>query len=188
VSWRGVRCQKCPFDLWQYQQLISALCPNLIIELGTAAGGTTLFLSDVLSRSSPSGRIVSVDIDETCVRPVAKRITYLSGRSSVDPAVVEDVTRLASELSPVMVIADSDHHSDHVLAELRSYSPLVTAGSYFIVEDTNINGHPVFPEFGSGPAEAVEAFLKESPHFIRDTSPERYLLTFNPGGYLRRLK
>ena len=85
-----------------------------------------------------------------------------------------------------MVVLDSDHHRDHVLAELRTYSALVTPGSYLIVEDTNINGHPVRPEFGPGPMEAVDEFLRESPDFAIDPEREKFFLTFNPRGFLRR--
>jgi cephalosporin hydroxylase len=85
-----------------------------------------------------------------------------------------------------MVILDSDHSCDHVLAELDAYSQLVTEGSYLIVEDTNVNGRPVFPRFGPGPHEAVERFLREGAPFGRDEDCERFFLTFNPGGYLKR--
>ena len=73
-----------------------------------------------------------------------------------------------------------------VLAELRSYGDFVSPGGYMIVEDTNVNGHPVAPEFGPGPTEAIERFLAEDDRFAVDRTQEKFLLTFNPGGYLRR--
>jgi cephalosporin hydroxylase len=85
-----------------------------------------------------------------------------------------------------MVVLDSDHRRPHVLAELHRYAPLVSPASYLIVEDTNVNGHPVLPDFGPGPLEAVEDFLTESDDFFVDGSREKYFLTFNPGGYLCR--
>ena len=87
-----------------------------------------------------------------------------------------------------MVLLDSDHRMTHVLEELRIYSPLVTLGNYIIVEDTNINGHPVFRSFGPGPMEALEEFLRENRSFISDRSREKFLLTHNPKGYLRRIR
>lgn len=86
-----------------------------------------------------------------------------------------------------MVILDSDHHKEHVLKELRTYSRFVTLDSYLIVEDTNINGHPVYLDFGPGPMEAVEEFLTENSQFFVDRTKEKLLLTFNPCGYLRRI-
>ena len=85
-----------------------------------------------------------------------------------------------------MVLLDSDHTRDHVLKELEAYSPMVTHGSYLIVEDTNLNGHPVEPEHGPGPMEALEAFLPAHPQFAHDTAMDKFLLTFNPRGFLKR--
>jgi cephalosporin hydroxylase len=84
-----------------------------------------------------------------------------------------------------MVILDSDHHAPHVLEELRAYGPLVTPGHYLIVEDTILN-HEVRPQFGRGPAEAVEQFLSETDDFARDPKCEKFLMSFNPGGFLLR--
>jgi cephalosporin hydroxylase len=83
-------------------------------------------------------------------------------------------------------VLDSDHASEHVLSELPSYAPFVTPGSYLIVEDTNVNGHPVMPEHGPGPRETVESFLAESEFSTADVGREKFGLTFNPGGYLLR--
>ena len=86
-----------------------------------------------------------------------------------------------------MVILDSDHRKDNVLAELRAYSPLVQPGDYLIVEDTNVNGHPLVPDFGPGPMEAVDEFLATDDSFEIDPAREKFYMTFNPRGYLRRL-
>ena len=73
-----------------------------------------------------------------------------------------------------------------MLAELQTYSPLVTPGSYLVVEDTNLNGHPVEPDHGPGPMEAVESFLKDHDEFAHDPAMDKFFLTFNPRGYLKR--
>src|SRR5262249_13781518 len=111
------------------------------------------------------------------IRPEHPRITQLIG-SSTDPAIVEQVVAAAQGLGCVLVIADSDHSREHTYAELASYYSLVTPGSYFIMEDTNI---PM-----EGPRQAVEVFLQQHPEFEADMTPEKFFLTFNPGGYLRR--
>jgi len=87
----------------------------------------------------------------------------------------------------VIVILDSDHSKDHVLKELKLYSPLVSINSYIIVEDTNLNGHPIEPNFGPGPYEAVQEFLKQNNDFIVDKDRERLPVTFFPSGYLKRI-
>ncbi|GAI83537.1 unnamed protein product, partial [marine sediment metagenome] len=100
---------------------------------------------------------------------------------------VEKVKSLVGNEDKIMVILDSDHSKQNVLNELRIYSKFVTKGSYLIVEDTNINGHPVYPEFGPGPMEAVDDFLKENKDFVVDKNKEKLILTFNPNGYLKKI-
>jgi cephalosporin hydroxylase len=184
TTWLGVRVFKCPLDLWIYQELIDRIRPDLVVETGTAAGGSALFLASCLDLVG-NGRVVTVDVLDRRDRPEHGRITYLTG-SSVSDAIVGEISTAAAASTSVLVILDSDHSAAHVLQELRKYAPLVTPGSYLIVEDTNVNGHPILPSFGPGPYEAVETFLAESSDFVRDPECEKFFMTFNPGGYLRR--
>jgi cephalosporin hydroxylase len=93
---------------------------------------------------------------------------------------------LAEQPGPVMVTLDSDHSEENVSRELQLYAPMVTQGSYLVVEDTNVNGHPASSEHGPGPWEAVQAFLAANPDFEPDLNCQRHLLTFFPNGWLRR--
>lgn len=184
-KWMGVAALKCPFDLWVYQEILHEIKPEIVLETGTARGGSALFLASMFDLLG-SGEVISIDIVRRPEWPPHPRVTYLTGSSTSAP-IVEEVRRRIAGRSRVMVILDSDHKKDHVLDELRVYSPLVSQGSYLIVEDTNINGRPVFPGFGPGPGEAVDEFLAGNSGFVRDASRERFFVTFNPGGYLRRV-
>ena len=182
--WLGHHVLKCPLDLWTYQEILYDVQPDLIIETGTYRGGSALFLaciSDLLRR----GEVVTIDAARQDGRPQHRRITYLTGSSTSDE-ILRQVRRRARGKSTILVILDSGHGKDHVLAELQAYAPLVTPGSYLIVEDTNLNGHPVETHHGPGPAEAVAEFLEGDETFVRDESREKFILTFNPGGYLEK--
>lgn len=184
TRWLGVTTLKCPLDLWIYQEILWETHPDLIVETGTAHGGSAFFLASMLDLLG-GGSVCTIDIDEPPGRPTHPRIRYLKG-SSADPLVVSEVAALADGARRVMVLLDSDHSRDHVARELAAYSGLVTPGCYLIVEDTNINGRPVLPEFGPGPAEALESFLAADDRFEVDSSREKLMMTFNPGGFLRR--
>ena len=72
--------------------------------------------------------------------------------------------------------------------EFKVYAPLVPVDSYVIVENTIVNGHPVWPGFGPGPLEAVKRILSQHGEFVADTTMEKYGLTFNPNGFLKRTR
>jgi predicted O-linked N-acetylglucosamine transferase (SPINDLY family)/cephalosporin hydroxylase len=184
TRWMGVPILKCPLDLWIYQEIIFKINPEIIIECGTFNGGSALFLAHLCDIIG-AGEIVSIDVDERSGRPQHSRISYWTG-SSISEKIIEQVRQKVSDRSPVLVILDSDHSANHVIQELRLYSPLVTPGSYIIVEDTNINGHPVAPAFGAGPMEAVKTFLLENSSFSVSTDCEKFYFTFNPSGYLKK--
>ena len=182
--WFGVSAQKCPFDLWVYQEILYETRPDLIIETGTASGGSALFMAMVLDQLG-SGAIWSVDVADLPDRPSHSRITYRHASSVADDAIAE-ARQLAAAAERVMVILDSDHRRDHVTRELELYHELVSPGCYLIVEDTNLNGNPVRSDFGPGPTEALQVFLAGEPDFEVDRRRENLMLTFNPGGFLRR--
>ena len=183
LSWFGYQLLKCPMDLWIYQELLVRRRPDVIVETGTFLGGSALYLAMVLDQIG-HGRVITIDAIPRAGRPVHPRIEYILG-SSTDPAIVQRVTK-SVEGEHAMVILDSDHSANHVHAEMTAYSPLVKPGDYMIVEDTNVNGHPAWPSFGPGPMEAVNRFLAERDDFEIDARCERFLLTLNPRGYLRR--
>ncbi len=180
--WCGVRTYKLPLDLWIYQEIIHETKPDIIIETGTANGGSALYLAH-LCQLMQKGRVISVDIRPDSQRPRHDLISYITG-SSTDLDTLRQVREQIGPDDSIMVILDSDHRMHHVLEELRLYAPLVTAGQYLIVEDTNVNGHPVNKEHGPGPMEAVSEFLRNEPGFSTDHSREKFFLTFNPRGYL----
>jgi cephalosporin hydroxylase len=185
TEWLGVQLWKNPLDLWVYQEIVFEVKPALIIETGTYRGGSAYYfasLCDLLGQ----GQIVTIDRSDNKHRPRHPRIEYWIG-SSVAPDIVGKLeARVAETDGPVLVVLDSDHREPHVTKELAAYHGFVTPGSYLIVEDTNINGHPVNPFFGPGPMEAVEQFLPAHPEFEIDRSREKYMVTHNPNGFLRR--
>ena len=183
LSWFGYQLAKCPLDLWMYQELFVRSRPDVVVETGTYYGGSALYFA-MLFDLIGHGRVITVDIDAKPDRPEHARISYITG-SSVDPGVVAQV-RYDVGSQRAMVVLDSDHRAAHVFAEMIAYSALVHAGDYLIVEDTNVNGHPAYPDFGPGPMEAVETFLSEHDEFVIDQRCERLLMTLNPRGYLRR--
>lgn len=185
TSYRGVPILKHPCDLWVYQEIINELRPEVVIETGTAYGGSAYFLADVCEATG-SGSVISIDIEARPDRPAHRRLTYLTG-SSVDPGILDRVAQQLPADRAVLVLLDSDHSSTHVSAELEAYAPLVTLGSYVVVEDTNVHGHPVLPCHPPGPMEAVERFLPHHPEFVVDEAREKFMVTFSPSGFLRRV-
>ena len=183
LSWFGYETLKCPLDLWVYQELLVRTRPDVVVETGTWYGGSALYIAMVLDQIG-NGLVTTVDIQAKPNRPEHPRIRYLTG-SSTDPAIIADVQHSVGG-GRAMVILDSDHHAQFVYDEIIAYGQLVQVGDYLIVEDTNVNGHPTYPEFGPGPMEAVDRFLSENNEFAIDERCERFLMTLNPRGYLRR--
>lgn len=190
-KWFGILTEQNPNDVWITQEIIVETRPDFIIETGTLCGGSAALWSAILEQVNPGGRVITIDIMDQAQEArrlpvVQKRVDFLRG-SSTSPGIVEEV-RNRVKGKKVLVILDSDHSKEHVLRELAAYAPLVSVGSYLIVQDTNLNGHPVDPAFGPGPMEALEEFLAGNPGFEPDRSRERLLFTMHPGGYLKRVR
>ena len=184
ATWLGAQALKNPLDLWVYQEIMFETRPELVVETGTYRGGSAAFLASMCDLLG-EGEIVSIDIEQ--VRddyPNHPRITYLGGRSSTDADVLAEV-RARAEGKRTLVILDSDHSQRHVEAELAEYAGLVPVGGYVIVEDSNIG--QIRKDLLPGPLEAIETFLATTDAFEIDRSREKFLITFNPSGYLRRV-
>ncbi len=188
--WLGVLTQQNPNDVWITQEILSEVKPDFVIETGTYLGGSAALWAMVLDQVNPDARVITIDIqsqqgDAPLPPIVDEKVDFLIG-SSTDPAIVKQVAqRVAGK--KVVVILDSDHSKNHVLAEMKAYAPLVSASSYLIVQDSNVNGHPARPDFGPGPYEAIEEFLASNHEFEVDGVRERLLFTMHPRGYLKRV-
>lgn len=188
----SIRIEKSPTDLWNMQQLISELRPDFIVETGTFRGGSALFWANALNGLGLTrSRVLTVDVSdftsEAALDPLWPRYIEFFRGSSTDPAIVDQLRR-RTHGARVLVTLDSDHAAHHVLRELRMYAPLVSQGSYLIVEDTEMDGVPTYPESFPGPLAAVTLFLKEggAAQFESDATRERLGITYNPAGWLRR--
>jgi cephalosporin hydroxylase len=186
TTWMGTTVWKCPLDLWIYQELLNEIRPDLIIETGTAFGGSALYLGQLCDLLG-YGEVITIDIDPQPDLPLHPRVEHITA-SSVDSDLLSKLAARTAQVERVMVILDSDHSQTHVAAELAAYSKLVSVGSYLIVEDTNVNGHPVFPEHGPGPMEALDDFMAGRDDFEEVADGGKFLLTFNPRGLLRRIR
>jgi cephalosporin hydroxylase len=193
TRWQGVPVCKPPTDLWVLQEIIFELKPDLIVESGTAHGGSASFMASLLDLNRRGG-VVTIDSTEYPDRPAHPRIEYLTG-SSTDARIVAAVAERARGCESVLVILDAAHVASHVSAEIALYAPFVTVGSYLIVEDGNVDGNPVLPNYvcpytgipSGGPQAAIQAFIAGTSAFTIDNSRHKFLVTFNPNGYLKRV-
>jgi cephalosporin hydroxylase len=186
ATWMGVPCYQNPLDMWVTQEIINETEPTYIIETGSGKGGSALFYVS----TNPKVHVISIDKqDNINMVPVFNhdRVWWKVGRST-DPDIVEEVKRSIKPSDKVMVVLDSDHTVENVLAEMRIYSPMVTRGCYMIINDTNLGGNPVESKYCPvpGPMGAVVEFMKENQDFEIDKTRERFMVTFFPNGWLKR--
>jgi len=204
-EWMGRPVIQYPQDVLALQEIIWSVKPDLIIETGIAHGGSLILSASMLELNAISGgpqdaQVLGIDIDIRAhnraaieAHPLARRISMIEG-SSVAPEVVSEVKAKAAGKRSVLVILDSNHTHDHVIAELESYAGLTTVGSYCIVFDTVIEdmSEDAFSDRpwgrGNNAKTAVWDFLKRHPEFEIDKSIQhKLLITVAPDGYLKRV-
>ena len=187
-----------PQDVLAYQEIIWKVKPDLIIETGIARGGSLIFSASILEII---GKVLGIDIDihkqnkkNVTTHSLSKRISMLEG-SSIDEKIVNKVYKFARDKKKILVMLDSNHTHEHVLNELRLYSPLVSKGSYMIVFDSIIGDLP--DHFNknrpwnkkNNPKTAIFQFLKENHRFVIDHDISNKLaITVSPYGYLKCIK
>jgi cephalosporin hydroxylase len=184
--WRGQTVLKNPLDCWIYQEILHTTRPDILVELGVAFGGSAKFFADLMELAG-HGEVLAVDISMQRAAGFSHPRVKLIQGSSIDPHIVSQVKQQC-EGKRVMVIGDSNHASEHVLAELHAYADLVGLGMYFIVEDTLADVLGLMPVPVGGPLQAVEHFLRDRNDFVQDLRcAERYILSQSPHGFLKRI-
>jgi len=187
----GYEILQCPFDLQIYQELIFSSKPEFILQTGICGGGSIVYFSSILDIMGASNdiKVIGVDIELSKEAKEIKndRVILFEGSSTSDEVVskIKDYTQGKKGI----IILDSDHSETHVSKELSIYKDFVQKGCYLVVEDTNLNGNPVHPNFGPGPYEAVKKFLLENKDFRQDNQLwKRNLFSFHQYGWLVRTK
>ena len=190
------------------QEIICEVNPDFIIETGTYQGGTALFYAVLLDNLNKNGTVIAVDLIEPHpkikeYRVWQERVEFIQGGDCVSDEVIDKIAAMV-EGHRVLVTLDSCHTQEHVLKELGLYSKFVSLNSYIVVQDTHLGGHPnnvsaisnlgghlnsisAVPK-GHGPMEAVDEFLEKNENFYSDRTKEKYWLTQNPKGFLKRIK
>lgn len=200
-NWMGLPIIQFPADVLATQEVIWETRPEVIIETGVARGGSLVFMASILSCLG-EGTVVGVDVDIRAhnresieAHPLSHRIKLIEG-DSTSSTTLEQVRALVAGKSRVMVVLDSDHSREHVLAECRAYSQFVSPGCYLVVADTVV-GHiseEMAPKNrsklwfqGDEPLSAVNDFLAESDEFVVDPILNgKLIMSSSPGGYLIR--
>jgi cephalosporin hydroxylase len=191
MRWMGVRILKNPMDCWIYQEILWEVRPDVVVELGSLYGGGTLLFCQLLDLLG-HGKVISVDVDRSRYQVSHPRLIDITGDCS-DPGVVARVQEQCAG-NKVLIVHDADHTKEAVLRDLRTYADLVSLGSYFIVEDGIVDlfagrsSKQIRWDNSPGPLAAIREFLGQDDRFVVDRERERYLMTANPCGYLRRVK
>lgn len=199
-KWMGVPIIQMPADVMATQEVIWDSKPDIIIETGVARGGSVLFMASVLGMIGNGGKVIGVDIDIRAhnreaieSHPMSDNVVLIEG-GSVDGTLLEKVRAEIPDGAKVMVVLDSDHSRDHVLAECRAYGPMVTSGCYMVVADTLVGhlGKDEAPKKrskiwykGNEPLSALRDYLGETNRFVVDEILNgKLVLSSSPGGYL----
>ncbi|MFT4016121.1 MAG: cephalosporin hydroxylase family protein [Agriterribacter sp.] len=200
-SWMGRPIIQYPQDMIAMQEIIWDIKPDLIIETGIAHGGSLIYYASLLELIG-KGEVLGIDIDirkhnkaEIENHPMFKRITMIEG-SAISNDTLQQVKAYATGKEKTIVCLDSNHTHDHVLEELKMYSPFVSVGSYIIAFDTIVENLPegYFSQkrpwgIGNNPMTAVDEFIKDNDQFVIDRSIDnKLLISVAPKGYLKRIK
>ena len=200
-TWMGRPIIQYPQDMVAMQEIIWNIQPDLIIETGIAHGGSLIYYASILELIG-KGEVLGIDIDirshnriEIEKHPMFKRIKMIEG-SSISNEIATRVKEIAKGKEKILVCLDSNHTHEHVLQELKLYSPLVSINSYIVVFDTIVEDLPdgYFSQkrpwgISNNPKTAVDEFLKGNQSFEIDRSVDnKLLISVAPGGYLKRIK
>ena len=194
-----------PEDMIRIQEVIYKIKPDVIIETGVAHGGSLIFYAS-LCKAMEKGRIIGVDIEirEHNRKAIEQHELYsyieLIEGDSTKEEVVNKVKNMINKNEKVLVILDSCHTKEHVMAELEAYSPLVTEESYIVATDgimEQVEGAPrTSPDWvWNNPKQAAiefagkhKDFVIEEPEFMFNEGTITNRVTYWPNSFIKRIK
>ena len=200
----GAPLLKLPEDLRVYEHLLWASTPQVVIEIGAAGGGSSLWFRDRL-RTLASYRRISDPLVVTIELDPSRTIDGLESadpdwRSSIrlvagdvcDPATAQQVRDIVPPGAQVLVSEDSAHVYETTWSALTYFSPFVQPGGYFVVEDGcgDIEELRLEDSWPRGVLRALHDWLatEQGQTFRARPDLELYGLTTNVEGYLQRVR
>ena len=190
LAWKGTRwlghpVDNAPTDLVVYQEIIDEVRPDWIIETGAPDGGRAWFLATICEMIG-HGEVISISPNPGKKRPDHDRVRLLAAVPH-DPSTLDQVKAIVGDEPHALAILGSRTKRDRTRREFEAFAPLVPVGSYVVMEHTVLNGFPVDASFGPGPHDALRRLMNLHDEFLADSTRERHALTFNQGGFLRRI-
>ena len=186
ITYKNVPMIKCPFDYLIYQMIVFENPPDLIIEIGTNRGGSSLYLADLLDLAG-KGEIHTIDIvdvrDENAKNH--KRIKFFSeGYQNYD-------LKNTSGFKNILIIEDGSHMYEDVKHTLEKFKSVLSIGAYFIIEDGILDKLGWKAKYKGGPNKAIKEFVKDNDSYIIDRKWCDLFginATFNTNGFLKKIK
>jgi cephalosporin hydroxylase len=185
TTWLGEPIHTAPTDLLAYQEILSRVRPDWVLEIGAGDEGRARFLASICELIG-HGQVLSLRSPEES-DPVPHPKLRVLAESPSDPGVSRRVHDLVGSGNAVVVLGACADRAT-TASQFEDYADLVGVGSYGVVTDSVVIGRPVWPSFGPGPFEAVKQILTYHGEFVADPDMEKYALSFNPGGFLRRVR
>lgn len=199
-TWMGLPIIQMPEDIVLTQEIMWETKPDFVIEAGIAWGGS-LALYAAFQEIQGFGKVIGIDVtipihnrEAILSTPVSHRISLVEG-SSTDPKIYDQIVAQIPHNSNILLVLDSNHTHENVLAELKLWSPLLQKGNYIIVSDTIVEEIPEQKHRprpwgpGNNPMTAMREFLKSNDRFtFANNYSDRAFTSFNPSGYLKCIK
>lgn len=199
-TWMGLPIIQMPEDIVLTQEILWETKPDFVIEAGIAWGGS-LAMYAAFQELQGFGRVIGIDVtipehnrEAIMSVPISHRITLIEGSSS-DPKIFRMIADQIPPGSNILLVLDSNHTHEHVLAELRLWSPLLQPGNFIVVSDTVVEVIPTQTHRprqwgpGNNPMTGMLEFLLTNDRFSTDNSfSHRTYASFNPSGYLKCIK
>lgn len=188
-KYKGLKMIKNPFDLITYEEILWEIKPTIVIEIGSSQGGFALWLKDRTQIMRLNTKIVTIDLSGNANRNLnsfkSDNLMCIVGDCNSSD-ILSKLKNCISKNDVVLIIEDSSHTFENTFRVLENYKKIVTVGSYIIVEDGICDVLNIGPS--PGPMKAIEKWINDNKNYMIDRTREKYIMTYNPKGFLKRIR